>query len=115
MVIDLDGMSMFNCPPISVIKEGLGLLKRNYPYRLSNIFVVNAGSAFLFIWNIIKPLIPHRALKKTMVLEKKEMNEILDQNIGLESLESAYGGQVTEESVTKDINKYFSSGFWDKK
>jgi hypothetical protein len=50
-----------------------------------------------------------------MVLEKKEMNEILDQNIGLESLESAYGGQVTEESVTKDIKKYFSSGFWDKK
>lgn len=106
---------MFNCPPVSVIKEGLGLLKRNYPYRLSNIFVVNAGTAFMFIWNIIKPLIPQRALKKTMVLEKKEMKQVLDDNIGLDSLETAYGGPLEEAAVTKDVKKYLSSGFWDKK
>lgn len=75
-VVDLDGLSLFNGPPISVIKSALSLLKHHYPYRLAGIFIINAGSPFVFLWNIIKPLMPPRALKKTFVVDSSETNKV---------------------------------------
>ena len=113
-VIDLEGFSLSTCPPMSMIKAALGHLKRNYPYRLAGIFVINAGSAFTIMWNILKPLMPKRALLKTFVLSKSEANIVLNDKIGIENLEEPYGGKQKESDQLGDIESYISKGYWQK-
>jgi len=113
-VIDLEGFSLSTCPPISMIKTALGLLKKNYPYRLAGIFVINAGSAFTIMWNIVRPLMPKRALLKTFVLSKSEASSVLNEKLGLENLEDSYGGKCKEFDMIGDIDNYISKGYWQK-
>ena len=66
----------------------MSLMKKHYPYRLSGIFIVNANFAFMTIWNIIKPLVPKRALSKTFVVSKGEQKALFEEKIGLKFLEA---------------------------
>jgi hypothetical protein len=56
--------------------------------------VINASGTFMFIWKLIKPLIPKKALLKTFVLSKKERDKILEEKIGLDFLEQNLGGNL---------------------
>lgn len=113
-IIDLEGFSLSTCPPMSMIKTALGLLKRNYPYRLAGIFVVNGGSAFTIMWKLVKPLMPKRALLKTFVLSKTEASAILNEKLGLNNLEEPYGGKLKEIDQLGDIDNYIANGYWQK-
>jgi CRAL/TRIO domain len=81
-VFDLAGFTWSTCPSISMIKDTIGLLKKHYPYRLGGIFILNGGTAFNFVWNLLKPIMPKRALLKTFVLNKKEEFSVLDHHLG---------------------------------
>ena len=94
-IIDLADFSWSRSPPIGMIKEAVVLLRRHYPYRLGGVFIVNAGSAFNFLWNLVTPLLSKKAIGKTFVLGKHEMVGILDEKIGKEHIEVAYGGALT--------------------
>lgn len=71
-------------------------MKQHYPYRISGIFMVNAGGAFNFMWNMIKPLVPKKVLGKTFVVTRNEMNKVLDKHLGLDYLEVGYGGKLDD-------------------
>ena len=94
-----------------MIKDTIGLLKKHYPYRLGGIFILNGGTAFNFIWNLLKPIMPKRALLKTFVLNKKEEYLVLNEHLGNNNFEVIYGGKVVGEP-SDDVAKYFQEGFW---
>jgi hypothetical protein len=118
VLIDLDGFSLSTVPPLSQMKTALNLLKRHYPYRLGGIFIVNVSGPFSFVWSMVKPLMPKKALGKTFVLSSKEAATTLDEQIGLGNIEKPYGGTIdepfpTESSVSEDdLDSYFNSGYW---
>jgi hypothetical protein len=45
------------------------------------------------LWNLLKPMLPKKAMEKIRVLNKREALSVLDDIVGLPHLESAYGGQ----------------------
>lgn len=104
-------------PSISLMKECMDLLKKHYPYRMGGIFIVNAGMTFNLLWNVLKPLMPRRALAKTFNLGKARSNyakKILEEKIGLEHLEKSYGGMREVDEGLQDIDAYFKRGYWYK-
>ena len=108
-IVDLTDFTWAKCPSISVIKDSIGLLKKHYPYRLGGVYIVNGGPTFNFLWNLIKPIMPKKALLKTFVLNKKEEYDFLNKKIGRENFEYFYGGDM-EETHRSNIEKYFHDG-----
>ena len=109
-ILDLDELSFNNCPPVTVMKEAISLLKRHYPYRLHAIYVVNSGIVFTTIWKLLKPFVPGRVLRKmTFTTSKLDMQQTLTQQIGKENVEISYGG---EKSDTIDLDAYMNSHYW---
>lgn len=92
VLVDMGRFAMSRSPPVSVIKNGISLLKLHYPYRLRAVYIFNAGMAFSLLWNIVKPLLSQKVIGKTFVLGKKEVNARLIAELGRETLESEYGG-----------------------
>ena len=110
-IVDLSGFNWYLSPSISMIKESIGLLKKHYPYRLGGVFIINGGATFNFIWNLVKPIMPKKALLKTFVLNKKEEYRILDEKIGMDNIESDYGGKI-KGKYNIDVDNYFREGYW---
>jgi len=108
-ILDMKDFTWSKCPPLSFLQQAIGLLKKHYPYRLAGILIVNASPIFNAIWRLLKPFIPKKALLKTHVITAKNI-EILDEMVGLENMEIAYGGQQTE-SIT-DVSNYFQRCYW---
>ena len=90
VIVDLDNMTFSKCPPMKFITTSISYLKKHYPYRLGEIYVLNAGGPFQFLWSIVKPLMPKKALGKTFVLSRRDVKKVLEDNIGLDNLESSY-------------------------
>jgi CRAL/TRIO domain len=110
-VIDLKDWSWSRCPPVWMLREAIGLLKRHYPYRLGGLFLVNAPGAFTFVWNLLKPFMPSRALSKTFFpTNHKELVRIMDEKLGRNFVEDSYGGLVEED--LSDVNAYIENGYW---
>ena len=93
VIVDLNGLSWKTCPPIKTMGQVIGFLKRHFPYRLHAIYIINVGIIFDTIWSFIKPMVPPRALRKTIFLKKDENSKLLLQNIG-SGLEFTYGGKT---------------------
>ena len=110
-IADLAGLSWSTCPPMGVLKDAITLLKSHYPYRLGGVFILNAPALFHWIWKILKPFMPPKALKKTFLLDSKEMATVLNDKVGLENLEEIYGGRQQE---MKDVDAYLQAGYWER-
>ncbi len=109
--IDFTGFTWTRCPPIAHLQQAIVLLRMHYPYRLAGIYILNAGGAFNFIWNIVKPLLPRKALQKTVMVSAAESARLLDHLIGQQNLDEAYGG--AQKGVnSKNVSDYFAAGFW---
>jgi hypothetical protein len=112
-LIDLEGFSWTRCPPLAHLQRAIELLRMHYPYRLAGIYILNAGSAFHFVWQLIKPLLPRKALQKTIMMSRGESTHLLANLIGRESLEVTYGGVQSEVNLS-NVDEYFAAGFWAK-
>jgi len=77
-------------------------------------FAVNPSQAFMFTWNLIKPFLPQKAIRKTIFVSQSKTKEILFEAIGRESLERRFGGERDDINLSEDaaFNHYLSSGFW---
>ena len=89
-IVDLKGLSFSNAPPLAAIRESIGLLKRNYPWRVNAIYVLNGGGIFDTLWSVIKPLISPKAASKIIILRSKEAKPIIHAAIGRTNLEVEY-------------------------
>ena len=52
------------------------------------------GIVFNTVWSIVKPMVPPRALRKTVFLRREVALKALADAIGLENLEASYGGPI---------------------
>jgi hypothetical protein len=112
-LVDLHEFSRNKCPPKAAIFDTIGLLKKHYPDRLGGIYIVNGGATFNFLWRLLKPVIPRRAIEKTFVLTKKQYPQALNDALGRDNFELAYGGGVAEEGEgIRNVGAYFSQGYW---
>ena len=109
-VIDLEGFKWSHSLPIPMIKEAVNLLKKHYPYRLGGVFIINGSSTFTLLWNIIRPIMPRKALSKTFVINKRNIEKIMSEKLGKEFIEICYGGNVKEDH--DDVSRYFAQSYW---
>ena len=109
VIVDLKDFQWKKCPPLSVVRAGIPLLKLHYPYRLRSVNIVNAGSAFTLLWQIVKPLLSKKTKGKTKVLSMSNWQSILVQEFGKEFLEVDYGGDVHEKI---NAATYYAEDYW---
>ncbi|EGG23115.1 cellular retinaldehyde-binding/triple function domain-containing protein [Cavenderia fasciculata] len=93
ILIDFNGYSIMNAPPLSVSKQTLDILSSHYPERLGVAFIVDPPLVFSVFWNIISPLINKNTVKKIVFVKgEKEKKKVLSQYFESEQLETAFGG-----------------------
>jgi hypothetical protein len=66
------------------------------------------------VWQLIKPLLPRKALQKTVMMARGESAHLLVNLVGRESLEVTYGGMQPEVDLS-NVDQYFATGFWASK
>mmetsp|Transcript_12850 Transcript_12850/g.34604 ORF Transcript_12850/g.34604 Transcript_12850/m.34604 type:complete len:243 (+) Transcript_12850:397-1125(+) len=98
LVIDFKGFSMFNSPSFAQQKETLTILQDHYPERLGVALCYDAPSLFWGVYKVIKPFIdPVTAEKiqfvKNPVKQGTPTYETLTELVGLDQLETGYGGK----------------------
>lgn len=54
---------------------------------------------------------PKKALQKTIMMTKSEAPMLLDELVGLDSLEVTYGGKQSLIDSNK-VDEYFATGYW---
>lgn len=62
------------------------------------------------IWNLVRPMVPPRALRKTLILNKNSNFDVLLTNLGNHNIEKGYGGILDEPDFSDDkfLLKYFN-------
>lgn len=93
-ILDLQGYSWDSSPPLSFIKQTLATLKQHYPHRVHTIYLVNASGAFLWLWRMLKPVLPKKVLAKTIVVATQDVARVLGDELGVKQVETDYGGLV---------------------
>lgn len=82
---------------MTLVKQVMTVLKLHYPYRVYANYLVNAGAAFLMLWNTVRPLLPEKVRDKTFVLSTNNMARVLQRKIGKTNLETEFGGDILEQ------------------
>lgn len=97
LLIDFDGYSMFNSPPMKTSKETLNILQNHYPERLSCALCVRPPFIFNAFYNAIYPFIDTVTREKICMVSdseiKKGKNERYNTKMNLDSLETCVGGK----------------------
>ncbi|GAM28852.1 hypothetical protein SAMD00019534_120280, partial [Acytostelium subglobosum LB1] len=93
ILIDFNGYSLFNAPPLSVSKQTLEILSDHYPERLGTAFVVDPPMIFNILYNAIMPFVnPVTAKKIVFVKGDKQKQKTFPLHFELEQLESPMTG-----------------------
>jgi hypothetical protein len=108
-IIDMTNISLFSRrPSIRVVLDAVALIKYAYPNRLASLYIVNSGYLFSTLWNIIKPTLSQTSMGKVVFISSiDEARLILPEELGIEGLEIAYGGLVSDGI---NVTEYFKLG-----
>ncbi|KAI8340691.1 CRAL-TRIO domain-containing protein [Chlamydoabsidia padenii] len=88
------GLWQFHMSGLLKLKQVADYVQSYYPETLNRLFVVNAPSAFLVMWKIVKPWLNEKTLDKVQILGKDYPTELL-KYIDREALPSFLGGDCT--------------------
>lgn len=99
-LLDLQGYSISNAPPMKTSRETLSVLQDQYPERLGKAILYNPPRLFYYFWRMISPFIdPNTAQKVAFVLPKSpedaraKMSPLVDPAY----LERSIGGDRDDE------------------
>jgi hypothetical protein len=57
LLIDYEGFSIFNAPPMKTSQETLSILQNQYPERLHRAYLIRPPFYFSIFWSLISPFI----------------------------------------------------------
>lgn len=95
LLIDYDGYSLRNAPPLKTSMETLRVLQDHYPERLNKIFMIRPPWIFYAAFSLVSPFIDPVTAAKIVMLQAsaEDARDRLLQDIEAEVLESSLGGQ----------------------
>lgn len=93
IIIDLNGYSILNAPPMQTAIETINVFQNHYPERLHRAYVINPPYIFMVLYNLISPLLDANTKSKVRMLSDPDAikKELLSQ-VDAEVLEAGYGG-----------------------
>ena len=111
LIIDFNGYSMLNAPPMSTSKHTIKILQDHYPERLHCAILVAAPGLFRFAWAALSPFIDKVTKEKVewCVGAPLVQRELLQRYAPLDQLEVAIGGDKT---TVFDPARYLEADPW---
>ena len=98
IIIDLNGYSILNAPPMQTAIETINVFQNHYPERLHRAYVINPPYIFMVLYNLISPLLDANTKSKVRMLSDPEaMKKELLSQVDAEVLEAGYGGSDVRE------------------
>ncbi|EGC34131.1 hypothetical protein DICPUDRAFT_35593 [Dictyostelium purpureum] len=93
LLIDFNGYSIMNSPPMHVAKLTLQILSDHYPERLGNAFLVDTPLIFSVFWKAITPLVNKVTYKKIVFANgEKQKVKVFSEYFDLDELEKEFTG-----------------------
>jgi hypothetical protein len=94
LLIDYDGFSLLNAPPLKTSMGVLNILQKHYPERLFRGYIMRPPWIFSAFWNAIYPFIDPVTKSKVVMLgfDIDEIRNALEKDIDLEVLDDSLGG-----------------------
>jgi len=108
IIMDFEGWTMKNSPPMSVTKETIHVVQECYVERLARVYMTNAPFMFRTFWSMVKPFIDPVTKEKIIFCSGKG-KERLKTDFDREALEKCALG--TEDLRPFDAEEYFSKPF----
>ena len=68
------------------------MITENYPLTNTKSYIINAGTFFTALWNLIKNLLSEKVTKAVVVLNEDYMSE-LTKEIDIENIPECFGGK----------------------
>lgn len=104
LIIDYEGFSLFNSPPMKTSRETLTILQDHYPERLYKAYCVRPPYIFYGFYKAISPFIDPVTRNKICMLTNADMNSAhnqLFQEVDQSVLETCVGGHDTRPFNSK--------------
>ncbi|KYQ93182.1 cellular retinaldehyde-binding/triple function domain-containing protein [Tieghemostelium lacteum] len=93
LVIDFNGYSIFNAPPMNVSKQTLDILSNHYPERLGQAILVDPPMIFNIFFKAISPFINKQTYKKIHFASgSKGITKTFTELFDLDKVSKEYGG-----------------------
>lgn len=110
LLIDYEGYSLRNAPPMKTSKETLSILQNQYPERLFRAYCINSPWIMNAFWAVIRPFMDPVTQDKLSMISGNAaaLAEILSVDIDPAILEKNLGGQ---DDRLFDSNAYISAPF----
>lgn len=108
LLIDFNGYSMRNAPPMQTSMATLNILQNHYPERLHRAYLLRPPWIFSATFSLVSPFIDPVTAQKIVMLRtsESEMTARLLEDIDIENLEADFGGIDNREF---DSSRYLSS------
>lgn len=116
LIIDFNGYSMRNAPPLKTSKATLSIMQNHYPERLHRSFMLDAPWLFSGVWAALSPFIDPVTRAKICFVsgpmqEGSDRAKLLQESFKLSSLEECVGGTAqwtysAEEYLQEDRARY---------
>jgi len=110
-LVDCTGFGLQNMSP-SATKLAYRLVQittSHYPERLGLLLIVNPPILFTSFWALLKPFVAATTVSKFIFIPNKQRKQVLSEYIGLDSLESEFGGnndyEYDHDSYVKTLLK----------